>query len=254
MKILYYIAFCLLVSPIFAEATDDVLSVDGIQILPEPTRPKLPKPSFPKKAKKKPVVQPSPTPAPAPQPSPRPVTPPAEAKAVPPLPVAESRKVASVSLQESADTTRPARVNVTLGGTLGLNYAFPAVSVQFAVARQATVALMGIWYNNFSQTQKQTAVGALLLGEYFLGGENFKGISLRGGLGLYSLSAETDTGLQSTTPGAVLGTLNYHLMTQSGITLGLGVGFQYALSQRVAEIKFAGLLPLFTFDVGISFK
>jgi len=257
MKTVLHIALLLLASQTFAAPADDVLSVDGIQILPEATpRPPIPKPPM-RKIKKK-VPSPPPAAPPAATPTPAPAAPafslPVETKPTPPPPVVEPRKPDSISLKESVPAKQPMKVKVALGGTLGMNYAFPAVSVEFAVARKTSVALMGIWYNNFSKTEKQTALGGLLFGEYFFTGENYKGIAARAGLGFYSLTAETDTGLQSTVPLAVMGTVNYHLMTQSGVSLGIGVGLQYALAKRIPEIAFNGVLPLFTFDVGMSFK
>lgn len=248
-----------------ANARNNVVEADGVQILaptPKPTpRPKV----APTPVPPTPTSTPTPTPTPIPIPIPKPpapvVTPtpaphaPKKKKVRAPAPAPRPRENASLP---SGETTTLAKSESALraefggGIDLGTSYHFPKVSLRVSIDSKWILGATILFADNFNSTDRRTALGANASFEYFFQ-RAFKGFSLRAHVGVLSLKTRTPVSESSATPMTLGGTLHWTELFAQRWTVGVGVGAQYANGARANRIDFNGLLPLLSAEVGFVF-
>jgi len=136
--------------------------------------------------------------------------------------------------------------------TLGINYLFPFVHVQQLISRNVSYGLMPmvIWFSQNGADLRAVAILATL--NYHT--RTYRGLWLRGGIGLHIAKIRLTNSTDGTTSLMILGTAGWRWMWPSGFNIAASAGAQYFFDSKIkADLKFSGLLPALVLEVGFTF-
>lgn len=147
-------------------------------------------------------------------------------------------------------------VDFALGLNAGLNYYYPALTVQFGVGRTISLGVQGLFAKFRTSGVDVSALGAFGLVTYYHTHFPFRGLYFQGGAGLFSIDLNNGTVTEKQSPIAFQASVGWRgkIHFALGVDLGIGLGLLYVTkaSAPVIPLQFSGIMPLFTAFVAYS--
>ncbi len=161
------------------------------------------------------------------------------------LPNTESKYVSRVS--------KPARFYAGIGTSWGSSYLFPVAHFQWVVNRQFAIGSQLFYTDNFNSASHRWAIGGYLTSTYYLKRIPFTGTFAQAGLGYGYMKAVSDGHVDNSNPLLFMGTFGWRGISRIGVTLSIAAGFQFIHHPEETAIKFSGVLPLLSGEIGFPF-
>ncbi len=147
-------------------------------------------------------------------------------------------------------------VDIGLGFNAGLNYYYPSMHLQLAVARSFSLGLEPAYASYSQNGDSVTLLGGYVTATYYYTHFAFKGVNFQGGLGYFNVKATSGTTSQEMSPMAAKLSVGWRGRALIGLPIDFGgaLGGQYIFSQNAPlDTSFKGLLPLLNVFVAYCF-
>ena len=143
---------------------------------------------------------------------------------------------------------------VSMGGTLGPGVVYPYIHFQRIIDPRFAIGVLPSYLNIKSDTKSLSSIAVMITGNFYPD-EFYKGLWIKGGLGLSFMSTNSGAIEQQASSIQALLTGGYRFKLDSGFNFGLGGGFQYLQDPEFSGLKLngVGFKPIVLFDVGVNF-
>lgn len=147
--------------------------------------------------------------------------------------------------------------DIALGFNAGLNYYYPALTLQLAVSRALSIGVEGLFAKFQTSGVDVSAFGVFGVVTYYHTHFPFRGLFIQGGAGLFSIDLNDGANQEKQSPLAFQAQVGWRGKAHFtlGFDLGVGLGVLYVTKANapVIPLSFSGIMPLFNAFVAYSF-